>query len=83
MADLSKSPAEFFTPDNPNVVIININGYNVPILELSDKKGTYIAIPALYKELSDIANQFINGHYITEIDYDKFNGKVAIIKAYY
>lgn len=83
MADLSQSPAEIFTPNNPNVVLTNINGYEVPTLEFSDKRGSYIAIPALNKELSDIAKQFINGHYITEIDYDKFNGKVAIIKAYY
>lgn len=55
MADLSQSPAEIFTPDNPNIVITNINGYDVPILELSDKRGSYIAIPAINKELSDIA----------------------------
>lgn len=83
MSELTKSPLEIFVPDNPNVLYTNINGYDVPMLELSDAHGMYLAIPALNKELSDICGQIINGHIINEIDYDMYNGKQAIIKAYY
>lgn len=83
MSELTRNPAEIFTPDSPNIMFEDINGFLVPILELSDTRGSYIAIPALNDELSDICGQFICGHLISEIDYDTYNGKPAIIKAYY
>lgn len=83
MSELSKSPSEIFTPNTPCVEFENINGYDLPVLELSDKHGNYVAIPALYNETSDICGKFIHGHFITEVDYDTYNGEVAIIKAYY
>lgn len=83
MSELSQDPVSIFTPENPNIKIEYINGYLVPTLELCDTHGSYLAIPALYPELSDICEQVISGYMITEIDYDTYNGKQAIIKAYY
>lgn len=83
MSELVKSPSEIFTPDNPNIRIECINGYEVPLLALSDDHGRYFAIPALNMELSNICGQFLCEHIISEIDYDTYNGEIAVIKAYY
>lgn len=83
MSELSKSLLDIFTPDNPDVHIECINGYDIPVIEMTDSIGSYLAIPALHKDLSNICNSYVCGHYIEQIDYDSFNGKNAIIKAYY
>lgn len=83
MSELVKSPSEIFNPDNPNIRLECINGYDVPLLKLSDEHGGYFAIPALNMELSNICGHFVCEHMIREIDYDTYNGEVAIIKAYY
>ncbi|MEG1502418.1 MAG: hypothetical protein RR063_11610 [Anaerovoracaceae bacterium] len=83
MSNLTQSPAEIFNENSRNVINANIEGFDVSVLELSNSHGSYLAIPALDPELSDICGKFVLGHLIKEIDYDKFQGKVVLIKAYY
>jgi pyrrolidone-carboxylate peptidase len=65
---------------------ININGYDTYFSEAHDDTGNYllIAIPDnASKDISDICGTFVCGHLIQQIGYQKANGKIAFIKAYY
>lgn len=69
-----------------NQAPININGFDTYFVEMSDDIGNYLLItipPNADKSISDICGSIIAGHYICQIDYEKLNGKVAFIKAYY
>lgn len=70
--------------DNP--IPITLNGYDTFFIEAADDIGKYLLIaipPNAGKDISEITNTFVNGHFIQQIDYGKINGKVAYIKAYY
>lgn len=81
MDELKISPTELF--GTPESITITINGITTKVLDMSDSHGNFLAISATDKSLSDICGDFILGKFIKEIDYLKYQGKVAIIKAYY
>lgn len=83
MSELNISPFELFNQNLDKLINVYINGINTYVLNLSDTHGKYLAIIAQDKKLSNILGQVICGHLIKEIDYDKYQGKVVIIKAYY
>lgn len=83
MSELNISPGELFAQNSTMLINVYINGIDTNVLELSDNHGNYLAIIAHDKMLSKINDQVILGHWIKEIDYDNYQGKVAIIKAYY
>lgn len=65
---------------------ININGYNTYFVEVQDKAGNYLLIhipPNANKNIAHICGSLINGHLIQQVDYEKVDGKIAFIKAYY
>lgn len=65
---------------------IKINGYDTYYVESKDDTGKHflIHIPLnADKDISDLCGTFINGHLIQQIDYQKIDGKVSFIKAYY
>lgn len=59
MSELSKSPIDIFTSDAPGIIFEEVNGITVPILQMSDISGNYLAFPAMDKSLSDICGSFI------------------------
>lgn len=81
MNELKISPDELFGTSNN--IQITINGIPTQVLNMRDEKGTFLAIRATHKELSKICGEFVLGKLITEISYAKYNGEIAIIKAYY
>lgn len=83
MSELSMSPVELFRSRESDVISVNINGIDTFVLELSDENRNYLAIPATDKDLSKICFTFVLNHLITRVTYDTYQGKVAIIKAYY
>lgn len=81
MQELNVSPEKLFgTSDDVKVII---NGIPTKVLNMSDEHGNFLAILATDPALSDICGEFVLGKFITEIDYWKYHGHVAIIKAYY
>ncbi|MDE7434454.1 MAG: hypothetical protein K2N01_01340 [Lachnospiraceae bacterium] len=81
MQELKISPDELFaTSDN---VQISINGIPAKVINMSDERGNFFAIKATAPELSNICGDFVLGKLITEIDYLKYEGRIAVIKAYY
>ena len=81
MKELKISPDELFgTSDD---VKIFINGIQTKIINTSDEHGNYFAILATDPELSNICGEFVFGKYIKEVDYLKYQGRIAVIKAYY
>ncbi|MFQ9509536.1 MAG: hypothetical protein ACLRZ7_01005 [Lachnospiraceae bacterium] len=81
MTELKMSPDELFkTYENTQ---ITINGIPTQVLHMNDERGNFFAIRATHKDLSDICGDLVLGKLITEINYAKYNGRVAIIKAYY
>ena len=81
MKELKISPDEFFgTSEN---VQISINGIHTRVIGLSDEHGHFFAIELTDPSLIDICGDIVLGKLITEIDYIKYQGKTAIIKAYY
>lgn len=81
MKELNISPDELFgTSDD---VIFTINGIQTKVIDMSDEHGNFLAILATDKALSNICGEFVLGKLIKEIDYLKYQDRVAIIKAYY
>lgn len=81
MKELKISPdALFGTSDD---VKIAINGIDTKVLSMSDEHGKFFAILATDPALSDICGDIVLGKLITEIDYIKYQGTIAVIKAYY
>lgn len=81
MKELNISPERMFgTSDD---VKITINGIPTKVLNMSDEHGSFLAILATDPELSNICGEFVLGKLIKEIDYLKYQGHVAVIKAYY
>lgn len=65
---------------------ININGYDTYFVEASDSIGKFLRIfipDNADKNISNICGKFVAGHFIQQIDYEKVNGKISFIKAYY
>lgn len=65
---------------------ININGYDTYFVYKEDSIGKHLLIfipDNANHDLSDICNTFVEGHLIQKIEYQKVNGKVTFIKAYY
>ena len=83
MSELNLSPIELFNQNSSKLIKVCINGIDTMVLELSDAHGDYLAIIAYDKSLSNICGQIILDHWIKEINYDKYQGEVALIKAYY
>lgn len=50
---------------------------------MSDEHGDFLAILATDPALSDICGDIVLGKAIYEIDYMKYQGHIAVIKAYY
>ncbi len=64
---------------------IQINGYDTYFDERQDRIGKYLLIavpPHAGKEISDICGTIVNGHLITQIDYQHIES-ATFIKAYY
>ncbi len=81
MKELNIPPDELFgTSDD---VKITINGIPTKVISMSDEHGSFFAIKATDPALSNICGDFVLGKYIEEIDYLKYQGRVAVIKAYY
>lgn len=81
MDTLKISPDELFgTSDD---VKFSINGIPTKVISSSDEHGNYFAILATDPSLSDICGELILGKLIREVDYLKYQGHVAVIKAYY
>lgn len=81
MKELTISPDDLFgTSDD---VKITISGIPTKVVNMSDEHGNFLAILATDKALSNICGDFILGKYIKEIDYLKYQGDIAVIKAYY
>lgn len=81
MNELKISPYELFgTSDD---VCFTINGMSTKVLNMSDERGNFLAILATYHALSNICGDFVLGKLIKEIDYLKYQGHIAVIKAYY
>lgn len=72
---------EFFNPTNSIDAVIN--GISTRVIQMSDEHGNFLAIEAKSKQISDICGKFVLGKFITQIDYIKYQGKIAIIKAYF
>ncbi len=71
---------------NSTPIPINVKGYDTCYVEAEDTIGGFllIAIPEhATKEISDICGTMVAGHFINQIDYEKANGKVSFIKAYF
>ncbi|MDB1935101.1 hypothetical protein PMY38_10050 [Clostridium tertium] len=83
MNELDISPYELFHQNSSKLIDVTINGINTKVLELRDNHGEYLAIIATDKILSKICTQTILGHLIKEVSYDKYQDKIALIKAYY
>lgn len=83
MSDMPMSPHDLFEAHRDEAIITNINGIDTAVLRLSDNIGNYFAILATDNDLSDICGTMLLGELIKQIDYDEYNGKTAIIKAYY
>ena len=83
MSELNISPYKLFQQNASKLIDVCINGIDTKVLKLSDNHGKYLAIIATHKELSDICGQFILDCWIKEIDYDKYQNKIALIKDYY
>lgn len=81
MDEIKVSPNEFFS--SPDSVKTTINGIPARVRQLSDEYGNFFAIEAISKEVSDICGQFLFEKYIIRIDYMKYHGHVAVIKAYF
>ena len=81
MKELNISPDELFGTSND--VEIVINGISTKVLNMSDEHGNFYAILATDPSLSDICGDIVLGKLITEVDYIKYQGHVALIKAYY
>ncbi|WP_133017041.1 hypothetical protein [Clostridium cuniculi] len=80
---LEISPYELFEQNSSQLIDVRINGIDTKVLKLNDDHGNYFAIIASDKKLSDICGQFILNNWIKEIDYAKYQDKIALIKAYY
>ncbi|MBS6501612.1 MAG: hypothetical protein KH415_08270 [Clostridium sp.] len=83
MNELDISPYELFHQNSSKLIAVTINGINTKVLELRDNHGEYLAIIATDMILSKICTQTILGHLIKEVSYDKYQDKIALIKAYY
>lgn len=83
MSELDISPVELFSQNSSKIINICINGIDTKSLELNDNHGNYLAIIALDKSFSDICGQIIHNHWIKEVDYVNYQGKIMLIKAYY
>lgn len=81
MNEIKISPNEFFSSNDCHKVIIN--GISTRIRKMSDEKGNFFAIEAKSKQLSDICGKFVLEKFIIQIDYIKYQGSIAIIKAYF
>lgn len=75
-----------FMNEIPEFKDIIINGFYTVYAEAEDSHGKFlfIGIPKdADKSISDLIDQFIDGHLIKEIGYHSQDGKVVAIKAYY
>lgn len=71
---------------NSTPISVNINGYDTYFIEAQDNIGNYLLIyipQNAGKDIADISDSFINGHLIKQIDYQKVDGKITFMKAYY
>ena len=81
MKELTISPETLFgTSDD---VKFFINDIETKVINMSDEKGSFLAILATDPSLADICGDFVLGKLIKEIDYLKYQGQIAVIKAYY
>lgn len=81
MNELNISPDELF--GTSDAVCFTVNGISTKVLNMSDEHGDFLAILATDQSLSDICGHFVLGKLIKEIDYLKYQGNIAVIKAYY
>ena len=81
MKELNRPPEELFGASD-NVKIL-INGIETKVINMSDEHGDFLAIWATGPALSDICGDIVLGKTIYEIDYIKYQGHIAVIKAYY
>ena len=81
MNELKISPDELFGISED--VKFTINGIPTKVIHLSDERGDFLAILATDDSLSNICGDIILGKLIKEIDYLKYQGEIAVIKAYY
>lgn len=81
MTELNISPEKLFGESED--IQFKINGIPTKVLNMSDEHGNFFAILATDPELSDICGDIVFGKLIKEIDYLKYNGEIAVIKAYY
>ena len=81
MQELNIPPEKLFgTSDD---VKIFIKGIETKVINMSDEHGDFLAILATDPALSDICVDIVLGKAIYEIDYMKYQGHIAVIKAYY
>ena len=80
--DYQESPHLLFEKHKEELIPLVINGIHTCALQLNDSNGSYYAIPATDKRIQPFPST-IEGHFIRQIDYDTYHGKVAILKAYY
>lgn len=65
---------------------VNINGYDTYFVEVQNGTENYLLIHIpqhANKNIAHICGSVINGHLIQQVDYEKVDGKIAFIKAYY
>lgn len=85
MSEININPIDFIVND-PTKRLVVIFGIETFVVDYEDSQGHCIAFLASAdgKELSNsICGEFVLGHLIRMIDYDTYNGVVAIVKAYY
>lgn len=81
MNESKLSPNQLF--GTSDCVQVTIDGIPTRVINTHDERGIYLAIEATHPELSNICGDIVLGKLITEIDYLTYQGRVAIIKAYY
>lgn len=81
MDNLNISPELFFTETDS--FSVTINGIKTQVAKMSDQHGSFFAISATNPLLSNICGTIVLNKLIYEVDYLKYQGHVAIIKAYY
>lgn len=79
MSELKISPDDLFS----GALDVCVNDINTKLLNLRDETGPYFALLATDMALMNIANDYIFGQLIKRVSYDKYNGEVAVIRAYY
>jgi hypothetical protein len=81
MQELNIPPEKLFgTSDD---VKIFINGIETKVIHMSDEHGDFLAIWATDPALYDICGDIVLGKSIYDIEYLKYQGRIAVIKAYY